>query len=682
MRKYNLHLIFILLIIFVSSISISQEKRNFTIDDMFKYTRVGDPQISPDGKWIAYVASVVDKEKNRSNSDIWLIPSTGGTPRQLTASDKADDRPRWSPDGKTIAFNSTRDGSPQIFLIDVTGGEATKITSISNGTANHIWMPDGKSLVFQTSVYPDCFTGDWTKDKACNEKKDEEKTKSKVKARIIDELMYKHWNTWIEETRSHIFITSTDGKEVRQLTNGKFTVPPIALNGSEDVQVSHDGKEIAFATNMDKDLAWSTNNDIFIIPTAGGEPKKISVSLGADVSPRYSPDGNYIAYRSQKTPLFEADLWRILLYNRQTGETTVLTDETNFDNWTDDLMWSPDSKTIYFTAEVKGNIPIYSVNLKKEVKELVGGPYWHENVRLSKDGKILTFTRREISYPNEVYTFSMKEKKVNRVTDVNNKFLSEVKLAKGEEVWFDGAAGKVHGWIVKPTNFDPTKKYPLLLIIHGGPQQMFGNAYRNDWQAFPGAGFVVMFTNPEGSPGYGQKFVDAISKDWGGNCYKSLMNAVDYAISLGYIDEKKISAYGGSFGGYMVNWILGKTDRFAALISHAGVYNLESMHGTTEELWFPEWEMGGTPWENPDLYLKWSPHFLVKNFKTPTLITHGELDFRVPIQQGMEQFTALQRKGVPSKFLWFPDEGHWIMKPQNNELWYKTMIDWLNEWGK
>lgn len=682
MKKNNLHLILILLLIFVSSISISQEKRNFTLDDMFKFTRVADPQISPDGKWIAYVATVVDKEKNRSNSDIWLIPSTGGTPRQLTASDKADDRPRWSPDGKTIAFNSTRDGSPQIYLIDVTGGEARKITSIPNGTSNHIWTPDGKSLIFQTSVYPDCFTGDWTKDKACNEKKDEEKSKSKVQARIINELMYKHWNTWVEETRSHIFITSADGKEVKQLTNGKFTVPPIALNGSEDVQISPDGNEIVFSTNMDKNFAWSTNNDIYIIPTNGGQPKRISISDGADVSPRYSPDGNYIAYRSQKTPMYEADLWRILLYNRKTGETTILTDETNFDNWVDDLIWSPDSKTIYFTAEVKGNIPIYCVNLKREVKELVAGPYWHENVRLSKDGKFLSFTRREISYPNEVYTYSIKEKKVIRVTDVNNKFLSEVKLVKGEEVWFDGAVGKVQGWIVKPPDFDPKKKYPLLLIIHGGPQQMFGNAYRNDWQAFPGAGFVVMYTNPEGSPGYGQKFVEAISKDWGGNCYTSLMKAVDYAISLGYIDQKKISAYGGSFGGYMVNWILGKTDRFAALISHAGVYNLEAMHGTTEELWFPEWEMGGTPWDNPDLYLKWSPHFLVKNFKTPTLITHGELDFRVPIQQGMELFTALQRRGVPSKFLWFPDEGHWIMKPQNNELWYKTMIDWLNEWGK
>jgi len=405
-------LLVVCLILLIASTSVSQENRTFTIDDLFKFTRVADPQISPDGKWIAYVATVVDKEKNRSNSDIWLIASTGGTPRQLTARDKADDRPRWSPDGKTIAFNSTRDGSPQIYIIDVTGGEARKITSMPNGTANHIWMPEGKSLIFQTSVYPDCFTGDWTKDKACNEKKDEEKSKSKVQARIIDELMYKHWNTWIEETRSHIFLTSTDGKEVRQLTNGKFTVPPIALNGSEDVQVSPDGKEIAFATNMDKDLAWSTNNDIFIIPIAGGELKKISTGLGADVSPRYSPDGNYIAYRSQKIPMFEADLWRILLYNRKTGETTVLTDETNFDNWVDDLIWSPDSKTIYFTAEVKGNIPIYSVNLKREVKELADGPYWHENVRLSKDGKFLTFTRREISYPNEVYTFSIKNNKV------------------------------------------------------------------------------------------------------------------------------------------------------------------------------------------------------------------------------------------------------------------------------
>jgi len=380
--------------------------------------------------------------------------------------------------------------------------------------------------------------------------------------------------------------------------------------------------------------------------------------------------------------MYEADLWRIVLYNRITEETKVLVDETNFDNWTDDLMWSPDSRLIYFTAEVKGNIPIYSVNLNREIKEVIGGPYWYENVRLSNDGKFFVYTRREISCPNEIYTTSIKNKNVTQLTNVNNKFLNEVKLVKGEEHWFDGANGRVHGWIIKPPDFDPSKKYPLLLVIHGGPQQMFGNAFRGDWQVFPSAGYVTMFTNPEGSPGYGQKYVEAISKDWGGNCYISLMKAIDYAISLGYIDQNKIAAYGGSFGGYMVNWILGKTNLFAALITHAGVYNLESMYGTTEELWFPEWEMGGTPWQNPELYLKWSPHYLAKNFNTPTLITHGEQDFRVPIQQGMELFTALQRRGTPSKFLWFPDEGHWIMKPQNVELWYNTMIEWLNLWCK
>ncbi len=682
MKKYNRHLKIILLIIIITSISISQEKRNFTLDDMFQFTRVSDPQISPDGRLVAFVASVINKEQNRSNSDIWIVSSEGGTPRQLTSSDKADDRPRWSPDGKTIAFRSTRDGSPQIYLIDITGGEAKKITSIPNGIANHIWLPDGKGFIFQSDVYPDCFTGSWISDKDCNEKKSETLSKSKVKARIIDELMFKHWDRWIDEKRSHIFFSSIDGKEVRQLTNGNFTVPPLALNGTEDVQISADGKEIAFSTNMDKNNAWSTNNDIFTIPISGGEPKRISISNGTDVSPRFSPDGNFIAYRSQKTPTYEADLWRILVYNRKTGETRILTDESIFDNWVDEIIWSPDSRTIYFTAEVKGNVSVYSIDIKQNVKELLGGPYWHENLRLSKDGKFFTFTRREISYPNEVYRASFNGKNISKITDVNRKFLNEVNLVKGEEHWFDGAEGKVQGWIVKPPDFDPTKKYPLLLIIHGGPQQMFGNSYRNDWQAFPAAGYVVFYTNPEGSPGYGQKFVEAISKDWGGNCYISLMNATDYILSLGYIDEHKMAAYGGSFGGYMVNWILGKTDRFAALISHAGVYNLEAMHGTTEELWFPEWELGGTPWENPTLYEKWSPNLLVKNFKTPTLITHGELDFRVPIQQGMELFTALQRQGIPSQFLWFPDEGHWILKPQNNELWYKTMIEWLDKWCK
>lgn len=680
--KYRTQIKLILLLVLLSLNIYSQEKRLFGIDDIFKFTRVTDPQISPDGKWIAFTATVVCKEKNSSNSDIWLVSTSGSELRQLTNSPKSDERPRWSPDGKYIAFQSTRDGAPQIYLINVQGGEAKKITSMPSGTSNHIWAPDGKSLFFLSNVYPDCFTGDWSKDKSCNEKKDQEKSESKVKARIFDELLYRHWNVWIEETRNHIFQTELEGKNIKQLTNGKFTIPPIALNGTEDLQISPDGKELAFSTNMDKKLAESTNNDIYIIPVTGGEPRKISVSQGADVSPRYSPDGKYIAYRSQKTYGYEADLWRVLIYNRTTGETKILTDESNFDNWVDDLVWSSDSRKIYFSAEVKGNISIYSVDLNRMVKPIIEGPFWHENLRIAKDGNILTFTRREISRPNEIFTFDLKQNKLNQITNINKKFLDEVKLAKGEEVWFDGADGKVHGWIVKPPDFDPSKKYPLLLIIHGGPQQMFGNAFRADWQVFPGAGYVVMFTNPEGSPGYGQKFVEAISKDWGGKCYISLMKAVDYMLATGYIDPNRLYAYGGSFGGYMVNWILGNTDRFAALITHAGVYNLEAMYGTTEELWFPEWEMGGTPWSNPELYLKWSPNYLAKNFKTPTLITHGELDFRVPIQQGMELFTALQRRGIPSKFLWFADEGHWIMKPQNIVLWYQTMLDWLKEWQK
>lgn len=676
----------ILLTIFFSLILIitgfSQEKRLFQIDDIFRFTRITDPQVSPDGQWIAFTATIVNKEKNSSNSDIWIISSTGTDLRQLTNSPKADERPRWSPDGKYIAFQSARDGSPQIFLIPTNGGEAKKITSMPNGTSNHIWSPDGKSLIFLSYVYPDCYSGDWSKDKTCNERKEKEKSESKIQSRIIDQLMFRHWNVWLDEKRNHIFQTDLEGKNIKQISNGNFTIPPIALNGIEDLQISPDGKEIAFSTNMDKKLAESTNNDIYIVPLTGGEPKKISISNGADVSPRYSPDGKYIAYRSQKTYGYEADLWRILIYNRLNGETKVLTDEANFDNWVDDLVWNIDSKKIYFTAELKGNISIHTVDLNRNINTIVTGPFWNENLRISKNGNFLAFTRREISRPNEIYIFNLKTNKIKQVTDINKNFVNEVKLAKGEEFWFDGAEGKVHGWIIKPPDFDPSKKYPMLLIIHGGPQQMFGNAFRADWQVFPGAGYVVVFTNPEGSPGYGQKFVEAISKDWGGKCYISLMKAVDYVTSLGFIDTNRLYAYGGSFGGYMVNWILGNNDRFAALITHAGVYNLETMYGTTEELWFPEWEMGGTPWEYPELYLKWSPNYLAKNFKTPTLITHGELDFRVPIQQGMELFTALQRRGIPSRFLWFADEGHWILKPQNVELWYKTMLDWLNDWKK
>lgn len=648
-----------------------------TVDDLLSVRRVSDPQLSPDGRHVAYVVTVIDKDKNTRNSDIWLVPITGGEPKQLTASEKSDDRPRWSPDGRKIAFVSERDGESQIWVIDVGGGEARKITNISTGASGVIWSPDGKSLAFVSDVYPDCPTDE------CNKKRDEERAKSQVKAKIFDRLLFRHWNAWKEGKRSHLFVVPAEGGEARDLTPGDHDVPPFSLGGPDDYAFSPDGSEICFARKDSKDEALHTNSDLFIVPVAGGEPKRITTNPGADNSPLYSPDGRYIAYRAQLRAGYEADRWRLMLYDRQSGRHLNLTE--SFDRWVDEFVWSPDSRKIYFTAADQAYSPIYVISIADgKLQKLIDKSY-NSDIKISPDGKTLVFARQSMSRPVEIYSARSDGSGVAQLTRTNDALLANIKMGQVEYHWYEGAGGaKVQAWIVKPPDFDPAKKYPMLLVIHGGPQSVWPDMFHYRWnaQVFAGAGYVVLLPNPRASPGFGQQFIDEINADWGGKVYEDLMRAVDYAVGLGYVDEERIGAAGGSYGGYMVNWIAGHTDRFKALLSHAGVFNLISMYGATEELWFPEWEFRGTPWTNREVYERWSPHNFVQNFKTPCLVIHGELDFRVPVAEGFQMFTALQRMKVPSKMLYFPDEGHWILKPQNSALWYRTFIEWFDSYLK
>lgn len=661
----------------------AQPARPFTIDDMLKIRRVSDPQLSPDGRWIAYTVADTDKAANKRTTQIFVISIEGGDARQITSEKQSSTSPRWSPDGKRLAFISARDGEAQIWTVEpAESSTPKKVTNISTGADAPVWSPDGKWIAFTSEIYPECTTDD------CNKQRSEEAARSKVKARIANRLLYRHWNSWKDGKRTHIFIASTEDGKARDLTPGDWDAPPFSLGGPPDYAFSPDSKEIAFAANSDKDEARSTNGDIFVVPVAGGEPRRITADNPAnDLSPVYSPDGRYIAHRSQSKPGFESDRWRLVLYERKTGQSHSLTDQ--FDSPVEGFTFSPDSQKIYFAAPEHGRQPIYELSVGGGPIRKVINDGFNDDLQITPDGKSLVFTRQGLSRPIEIFKATIAVAGAVQLTKINDALLSDFGLKPAEEVSWEGAAGtRVYGFVTKPANFTATKKWPLIVLIHGGPQGAWNDAWSYRWnpQVFAAAGYVVFMPNPRGSIGYGQKFVDEISGDWGGKVYTDILNGVAYVASMPYVDRERIGAAGGSYGGYMVNWIEGHNNdarvKFGALVSHAGVYNLTSMYGVTEELWFPEWEFKGTPWTNPEMYAKWSPHMFVKEFKTPLLVIHGELDYRVPVGEGLQLFTTLQRQGVESKLLVYPDEGHWVLKPQNSELWYNTVLEWFDRFLK
>lgn len=675
--------VFALFTILVLSIASAVAKEQqpappFTIDDLLKIRRVSDPQLSPDGRWVAYTITDTDKPANKRTTQIYLISSEGGEPRSLTNEKQSSHSPRWSPDGKRLAFVSARDGEPQIWTIELESASVKKISNISTGADGPVWSPDGKWLAFTSEVYPECGSD------VCNKQRAEKAAASKVRAKIADRLLFRHWNAWKDGKRSHVFVVSTDNGETRDLTPGDYDAPPFSLGGQVNYAFSPDSKELAFARNTDKDEARSTNGDLFTVAVNGGEARRITGDNPAnDMTPVYSPDGRYIAYRAQSKPGFESDRWRLNIYDRKTGQSHSLTDQ--FDSSVESFTFSSDGQRIYLTALDEGRQPIYELTLGGGPGKKVINEGFNDDPQVSKDGKTLVFTRQSLAHPVEIYRANSIGADITQLTKTNDAFLGDFNLKPAEEVSWEGAVGaRVHGFITKPANFTAAKKWPLIVLIHGGPQGSWNDSWSYRWnpQLFAAAGYVVFSPNPRGSTGYGQKFVDDISGDWGGRVHTDILNGVAYVAAMPYIDRERIGAAGGSYGGYMVNWIEGHNNdprvKFTALVSHAGVYNLTSMYGATEELWFPEWEFKGMPWTNPEMYAKWSPHMFVKEFKTPLLVVHGELDYRVPIGEGLQLFTALKRQGVESKLLIYPDEGHWVLKPQNSELWYNTVLEWFD----
>ena len=671
--KYLLNLL--ILVLTITSVT-AQQKRAMTIEDMWNMKRISAYDLSPDGRTIAFAATVYSMETNKSNSDIWLIDSDGKNIRPFKNSEVSESSPKFSPDGKTIAYSK----KGQIWISNTDGSDDRQLTDLYTGASGMVWSNDGKFILFVSDVYPDCTTQD------CNKEKDEAAEKSPVKAKIITELMYRNFDHWRGDKRSHLFLYNLDTKESRDLIEGsRSDVPPVDLGSANDYSFSPDGNEIAFTMNTDKVVATSTNNDIFIIKRNGGAPYKlISKSKGSDTQPVYSPDGKYIAFTSMARAGFEADKKSIVLYNRSTGELKNITEK--IDLTAGQITWSPDSKYIYFEAPNEVYNSIYKINVATSKYETVVKENGNTSFTLSPDGKTLYFKKQKSTLPYEIFSVDANGGEQKQLTFVNRDLLSQLEMNPIETFWSDGAKGaKVQSFLVKPPFFDPNKKYPLIFLIHGGPQGHWMDDFHFRWntQLFASRGYVVVATNPRGSQGYGQKFCDEISRDWGGKVYTDLMNACDYAIkNYKFIDPKNTFAAGASYGGYMINWIEGHTDRFNALVSHDGVFNLESMTGSTEELWFPLWEYGAPYWKDRTDYEKFSPNRFIKNFKTPMLIIHGGNDFRVPEGQAMELFTALQLMNVDSKFLYFPDETHFVQKAQNARLWWNTVFDWFNQHKK
>jgi dipeptidyl aminopeptidase/acylaminoacyl peptidase len=665
-------------------------RRAMKLEDLYALKRLSDPAISPDGKHVAYTLTSVDLEANSSTSSIWLAATDGKTPARQLTTNKKDRHPRWSPDGKQLAFESSRSGSPQIWVIALDGGEARQLTEISSGASGPVWSPDGKTIAFTSAVFPEFSDKPFKEADAANKKRQEEIDKSPVKAKVFTKLFYRHWDSYVEDKRQHVFVIPAAGGEPLNLTPGDRDAVPTSstFSAGDDYCFSPDGQQVIYTATPEDGEAWSTNMDLMRVSVKGGKPETLSSeNKAADNAPRFSPDGKKFAYRAQKKPGYEADKWDVMLVEvdasgKWTGKPKNLTADVDIS--VEDLVWTgKDTLTITLAdkgSTVLGTLSLATGKLEKSGEGMITG------VSSSSDGKVIAFAQSRMTRPNEVFARHGGDKPV-QLTQANEKLLAQLDLPAPESVTVKGAGGTpMQMWILKPPGFDATKKYPVAYLVHGGPQGAWEDGWSFRWcpSLWAARGYVVALPNPRGSTGFGQKYTDEITGDWGGKCYEDLMKGADYVEALPYVDKTRIGSAGASFGGYMMNWFAVNTGRFKCLISHCSVWNFDSMYGTTDELWFDEWEHGGPPWgKNRESYEKHSPQRLAGNlgkFKTPMLVIHNDLDFRCPIGQGHELFTALQRQKVPSRFVNFPDEGHWVLKPKNGERWHKEAFGWLEKY--
>ena len=654
------------------------EERPFTIADVYEVRGISGLNLSPDGQKLLFSVTTYELEKGQKNSDIYLLDLSSGSQIRLTFHEKSDFDPFWSADGQKIYFISTRKDGPQMWEIDPAGGEARKISAFHTGISSPIISRQNDRIFFTSPVFPECMS-----DCTCNQKLEKQLEEGPTQAHLADSLLYRHWNAYREWRYSHLFGLNLNEQKITAITSGKIDYPCFALFGGSGFAVAPDGKEICVVANHDDFPASSTNNDLFLIDLTGEDfsPQNITADNKAfDGSPAYSPDGKTIAYATHKTPGYEADKFRLAIYDRQTKQREILSE--HIDNWVQEFHWSPDCRYIYFTVPEKGYTPVYRLHLKtRRLEKILAGHNIREFV-LSPDGKNLVFTRSSVAEPPEIWTCRIgKKNSLKRLTHFHKQLAETVDIRPAEAHWVEGADKRqIQVFVVKPHGFDPTQKYPLIINIHGGPQMMWADSFRSDWQVYPGAGYIVAFPNPHGSSGYGQEFTAAISGDWNGKVIEDIDRVTDYLARLDYVDENRLGAMGWSWGGYAVMWLEGSSNKYKALAAMMGVYDLRSMYSATEELWFPEWDLGGTPWDKADSYRRQSPSSQVKNFKTPCLVITGERDYRVPYTQSLQFFTGLQKMGVPSRLIVFKNDGHWPDHVKSMPVYYNAHLEWFHQY--
>lgn len=665
------------LLLFCSA-SGAADKHPFGIDDMLKMQRISDPQISPDGKWIVFTVDHADMKKNKYLKDLWLISVDGKNLRRLTNDDNTDYGARWFPDSRRIAFIRVQKESAQVWTMNPFTREMRQATHLPVDADNVGISPDGKWFSFTSDVYPDCRT------LACTSEKDKAKGEDPVKAYAFDDLLFRHWDHWEDGKRGHLFVMPVGGGDPVDLTPGlEADIPTRPWGGTEEIAFSPDSREISFVTKAEPNPAIHTNADIFTIDIATREKRCVTCdNKGFDTQPLYSPDGRYLAYLSMERAGYESDKLRVFLMDRKSGEKKDLSEK--WDRSPTAISWSPDSRTIYAAASDEGVDPIFAVDVGTGSFSKIIADHQNGNATATRDR--LVFLQNSFTYPSEIFTSKPDGSDMRQITEFNKQALAQVAMSEPEKFRYKGAGGDmIQGWFMKPTGFKDGMNYPLAYFIHGGPQWPWNDMFHFRWnmEIAAGLGYAAATVNFHGSPGFGREFTDSIRRDWGGKPYVDIMKGLDYVLkSNEWIDAGRMCALGASYGGYMTNWIAGHTDRFACLVTHDGEFSTSSAFYGTEELWFPEWDIGGTPYDNPENYEKWSPDRFVKNWKTPTLVIHGAKDFRVVDVEGLSTFTALRRQGVPARLLYFPDENHWVIKPLNSKRWHDEVYGWLDRWTK
>jgi dipeptidyl aminopeptidase/acylaminoacyl peptidase len=667
----------------------AQAKRPFTEEDQLALRMVSDPRVSPDGEAVLYAVSTADLAANSRRVTTYVVTNASGAARAFPDEASHASEARWSPDGKRVAYIS----AGQLWIADASGSNRSQLTKLAGGASGPVWSPNGSRITFTSAVTPSCDTD------SCNAERAAARSANPVKAHIADSLMYRHWNAWDDGTRRHLFVIAPDGGALQDLTaHAPYDVPPGPFGSSDGYAFSPDGQEVAYtAKDRGRADAWSTDLNVYVVPASGGVPVVITAAnAGADADPVYSPDGRYIAYRSQARAGFEADHWRLMLYDRAGKSSRELLPA--WDRDAERYLFAPDGKALLIESVDAARTKIFRVVLADAGGRLAaeGAPVpivsERNNSGLTTDraGRTIAWLRDAIDQPPGVIVATLSAggiSAVRTVTHANDSLLAAVRMYPAEDFWFKSVRGdSVQAMVVRPPQWASGETYPVVLAIHGGPQSAWLDSWSTRWNAelLASPGYGVLLVNPRGSHGYGQKFTDGVTGEWGGAAYADLMNGLDAALQ-GYpwLDGTRAAAAGGSYGGYMVNWIAGHNTRFKALVSHAGVYDLEAIAGATEELWFTEWEFEGPYWDPLAMatqYRTWSPHLYAKDFRTPMLVIAGEQDYRVPYTESLSLFSALQRQGVASRLIVFPDEGHWILKPQNQRLWWSEVLGWLNRY--